>query len=578
MSRLAAMSWLLLCLGCMGFSQVAAAAIRTVVEPRLVDEMETVRLTLRADGASRGDAPDLSPLERDFEVLGTQTSSRIRIVNGRTTSLLEYQINLRPRRTGEIIIPALKMGDQTSKEIRLVVRPLDPSVRRTIEQLVFFESELNTDPVYVQAETILSRRLHYSSGVQIYSDLPGIPQVENAVVIPLGDAKSSSILHQGRRYSVIEQRFAIFPERSGTLEIPSISVTSSVRMQTGGRTRRSGIRVSTQAMTVEVLAVPETYPADQPWLPAKKVELQQDWKPRSATWDVGEPVSWELGLSVVGNTASAIPPLGATPPASHFKVYPEAPIMAEDATGESVIGQRSETYALIPTAPGQIVLPSLAVTWWDTTTDQLQVTELNPRSVTIVGEATPDVQIRAPADSAAARTTVAESTWSLGQVSAAFIAIIVAIVVAISLAVRYLVLPTMQRDTPLARAVRPIWQRVSAARTSAETTSLRALERACRGSDLVLIRRALNTYLAAVYSCSVSLALRQFRRDTDAAALLDELNATLYAGTADQQDTSTPAESARQRIDPIDILLLAKRAKRSRRSIKKAPLPPLFST
>jgi hypothetical protein len=136
----------------------------------------------------------------------------------------------------------------------------------------------------------------------------------------------------------------------------------------------------------------------------------------------------------------------------------------------------------------------------------------------------------------------------------------------------------MQRDTPLARAVRPIWQRVSAARTSAETTSLRALERACRGSDLVLIRRALNTYLAAVYSCSVSLALRQFRRDTDAAALLDELNATLYAGTADQQDTSTPAESARQRIDPIDILLLAKRAKRSRRSIKKAPLPPLFST
>ena len=186
----------------MGFAQVAAAAIRTVVEPRLVDEMETVRLTLRADGASRGDAPDLSPLERDFEVLGTQTSSRIRIVNGRTTSLLEYQINLRPRRTGEIIIPALKMGDQTSKEIRLVVRPLDPSVRRTIEQLVFFESELNTDPVYVQAESILSRRLHYSSGVQIYSDLPGIPQVENAVVIPLGDAKSSSILHQGRRYSL----------------------------------------------------------------------------------------------------------------------------------------------------------------------------------------------------------------------------------------------------------------------------------------------------------------------------------------------------------------------------------------
>jgi hypothetical protein len=89
----------------------------------------------------------------------------------------------------------------------------------------------------------------------------------------------------------------------------------------------------------------------------------------------------------------------------------------------------------------------------------------------------------------------------------------------------------------------------------------------------------LNTYLAAAYDCSVTEALQHFRRDADAAVLLDELNATLYASNSDAQKNATMlAEKDGQKIDPIDILLLAKRAKRSRRKAAKVPLPPLFST
>ena len=40
--------------------------------------------------------------------------------------------------------------------------------------MVFFQTQLSRNPVYVQAETVLLRRLFYSQGVQIYSDLPGI--------------------------------------------------------------------------------------------------------------------------------------------------------------------------------------------------------------------------------------------------------------------------------------------------------------------------------------------------------------------------------------------------------------------
>jgi hypothetical protein len=219
-------------------ASAAWSALRTFLEPRLIDEMDTVRLTIRADGTAQSEAPDLTPLMDDFEVLGNQTSSRISSVNGRTIASVEYQISLRPRRTGELLVPSLKIGDEFSEEIRLAVRPLDPALKETIENMVFFEAELSRNPVYVQAQTILTRRLFYSQGVQIYSDLPGVPEVDSAVVIPLGETQSRSVIRGGQRYGVIEQKFALFPEQSGRLIIPSISVTSSVRLQTAGRTRR----------------------------------------------------------------------------------------------------------------------------------------------------------------------------------------------------------------------------------------------------------------------------------------------------------------------------------------------------
>ncbi len=560
-----------LLLGILTWAHAATGEIRTIVEPRLVDEMETVRLTLRAEGATRGDSPDLTPLEIDFEVLGTQTSSRISTINGRTNSLLEYQINLRPRRTGEITVPALRVGDQLSEEIVLVVRPLDPGLRRTIERMVFFESELTANPVYVQAETILIRRRYYSNGVQIYSDLPGVPEIENAVVIPLGDTQSSSSLVDGQRYGVIEQQFAIFPERSGTLDIPAISVTSSVRLQSGGRTRRSGIRVSTEALQVEVLPIPDSYPSAQPWLPAQEVELSQAWTPQSATWDVGEPVTWEIELTVTGNAASAIPPVAAIPPESHFKVYPEAPVLDEDATGESVVGHRREGYALIPTAPGQISLPTVSVTWWDTLADELRVTRLEPRSVAIIGELTPEIQ--AEVDSAGELTPPAlaeNDNLSLERLMPLMIATFVVLSLAIA---GYLASPHLRR----ALATNPSWQRLQARHQSAghEARALRALERACRGTDLLQVRRTLSTYLTVIYGCPGPQAQRHFRTDADAAAMLNDLNKALYA-----VDTGAPVEAATEAntngVDPIGILLLAKRARRSGARQNTRALPPLY--
>ena len=345
--------------------------IRATITPRIVDEMETARLTLRVSDTAETEKLDLTSLHTDFEVLGTQTSSQYHSKNGRVESFVEYQINLRPTRTGEITVPPIDIAGESSKPLTLTVRSLDPGVKQAIDRMVFFETDVSPNPVYVQAQTVLTRRLFYSNGVQIYADLPGTPDVTDAVIVPLGDTRSLNLLRDGRRYSVIEQRFAIFPERSGTLIIPEIAITSSVRVQSGDRIRRSGVRIAAEALTVEVMPIPSSYPTDQPWLPATGIRLNDTWTPSAPSYEIGDPVNRKIMVLATDNVGSAIPPLGVTLPASNFRLYPETPVLNDDSSGDIVIGARLENYAIIPTHPGQVYIPPIELTWWDTNNERV---------------------------------------------------------------------------------------------------------------------------------------------------------------------------------------------------------------
>ena len=90
-------------------------------------------------------------MERDFHVLGVNTSSQYRFVNGKAQSWVDYQISLQPKRTGELIIPPIRIGQQSTESIRITVRTLSADMRRKIDALVFYEMELSSDSVYVKA-------------------------------------------------------------------------------------------------------------------------------------------------------------------------------------------------------------------------------------------------------------------------------------------------------------------------------------------------------------------------------------------------------------------------------------------
>ena len=559
-------STLLLVGVCAALPTVAQSALKTFVEPRLVDEMDTIRLTIRKEGSNQSDPPDLTVLDADFEVLGSQTSSRISSINGRTMASVEYQISLRPRRTGELTIPSLDIGGESSEAIVVRVRPMDPAVMDAISRMVFFETELSTNPVYVQAESVLTRRLFYSQGVQIYSDLPGTPEIENAVVIPLGETQSRSVLRAGNRYGVIEQRFAVFPEQSGALTIPAISVTSSVRLQSQGRSRRSGIRVSTEEIALTVLPIPPDYPADAAWLPARDVSVSQRWSPRLPSVDVGDPLSFEIAVRAEGNRGSAIPPMPLPLPTDQFKIYPEAPQMNETADTGTVIGNRQETFALIPTQPGAVSVPELSITWWDTEADRLRQTQVAVAPLSITGQAAlPATEPEAPAAVEPVPTETAEPLVT--RAPSILPVLVFGILILTVLSILYFLIRRFAHLFDSAFSA--LYDRYPAldrrpARIRRQLT--KALLTAARGSDLGRFRQALADYLSHLYELPPGAAMQRFRQLPEARNLLRDLEQAHYA-------TGSAAEP-----DPVMLTALARAEARRQAVDARAPeLPALYS-
>lgn len=373
------------------------AELRAALSAQIIDELDSVQLVVRDIGTRQSETPDLSALADDFHVLGVNTSSQYRFVNGKAQSWVDYQITLQPKRTGELIIPPIGIGQQVTDSIPISVRALSADMRRKIDALVFYEMELSSDSIYVQSQLLLTRRLVYADGVQLYGGQLETPVLDGAQVFALGEGQSSVIQRNGRTMGSYEQRYAIFPEKSGTLTIPSESVTASVRVVDGVSTARKTVRISTQEERVAVRPIPAEYPIDRPWLPAIAVTASVDFEPSPAqAVNVGDTIRRTLTVTVIGNTGTSVPPTALAPNEREFKFYLQPTRIENETFGENLEGYRVEAVDLVPITPGAFGIPGTQITWWNTDTETVMTTDIERRALSVQGPSIVDAIPKLP--------------------------------------------------------------------------------------------------------------------------------------------------------------------------------------
>ena len=377
-NRLVAVAILLLALG----ASLAHSAVTATVDRNRVALGDTVRLSITADDNENLDEDELRVLRGDFDILQRSTSSNTSIINGEVSHSRQMNVDLAPRREGNLQIPAMRFGQSVTPAITIAVGPASDTP--TGGQTVVFEAEVDAREVYVQGQVILTLRVQQAVNLEGRSISP--LDLENAFVKPL-EQRSFQRVIDGRPWLVDEIRYAIFPEQSGTLEIPAQVFSGRI-----DRGRRSFfdlggggqlVRRTTAPITVEVLPKPSNYPAAD-WLPAQNLTLQETWSTPPEQLQVGESATRTIRIIGEGLQGAQLPPILFTAPEG-LKYYPDQPVISEEEIAGGLEGIREDSAAIVPTRAGSYVIPEIRIPWWNTTTQTLEYAVLPQRQITATG-------------------------------------------------------------------------------------------------------------------------------------------------------------------------------------------------
>ena len=379
------MCWLVVAmLPSFAFAQVTARVDRNSM---VIDE--TLTLTISKNGTSFFSDPNLEPLTRDFRVLGQSQSSNTKIINGSASSSVEWHVSLSPRRTGKLDILPISVGKEKTNPLSIQVREARQPTTKAESAPIYIETEIDADSVYVQSQVILTLRLFSAVEARIVD--PADPEIEDALVKRLGEDASYEKLVNDKAFKVFERKYVIFPQKSGTLEIPPLVVDVILPSRQRTRsffdqlsTRGENVKLRSKAEEITVLEKLPEYPAAAIWLPTSQLIIDDKWSNNSQELNVGESTTITISLAAGGLMGEQLPPVEFQE-SNGLKLYQGKAEVDNIITANGINGIRRESIALIPTQTGTFELPEIRIPWWNKTLKKIEYAVIPARQLVVKG-------------------------------------------------------------------------------------------------------------------------------------------------------------------------------------------------
>jgi hypothetical protein len=384
-----------------------AADVQATLDRDSVQMGDTVTLNLRVNHAGGNvQAPDLSALNKDFEILGTSQNSSLSIVNGTTTSTLTFGVALRPRHEGVLQIPALTVDGSQTAPLQLHVTAASPAAAASAGADVFMEAQVEPRQAYVGQQLSYVVRLYYA--LNISGGSLDTPQVDGMDVSRVGNDLNYDTERGGRQYHVLERRYALVPQHAGQLDIPALNFQGDAVDPNDPNSffgASTPVSARAPAVAVDVRAAPADW-GNAAWLPARQLSLTLDgWPDAGAQVRVGQPLNVTLNLQATGLPFEVLPAL-SLPSLDGATVYPDKPVTGSRDAGPWIVGRRQQAFAIVPERAGTLTVPAITLKWWNVLTDRMEVAQIPAHSVTVL-PATGGMAAPPPGPAVAASTQVA---------------------------------------------------------------------------------------------------------------------------------------------------------------------------
>jgi hypothetical protein len=511
---------------------VLLADVTATLDRDRIVQGETVTLTIQTNNPQQNLDPNLDQLQNEFIVLDRRSETQMSIVNGQQSAVMRLLLTLEPKRAGELQIPALQLGDQTTRPMDLFVEE-PPEVPEGEMPPVFIEIEIDPQdgPYYVHAQMRLTVRVFYLANLTEAAITP--PEPANASVRLLDEVPFQA--ERGDvRYRVLERHYAVFPERSGPLVIPEMKLTGRLVERRSDRLWQPSVRgrrieAASDPVQLEILPRPASFTGDQ-WIPARQLQATQTISAGDSP-TVGEPVTRTIILDAIGLEENMLTE-AEWPEITGARIYPDQPQGITRDDGRWVLGHKEFRYAVVPEEVGELVLPEIRIQWWDTVNNRQQAAILPEKRLNISPSA---MQIDEPATVAGTPGLIGnntpDATGSLGSYGVSrlwqWLTLVFAVLWLLTLAA------FLRGRNSVTEAA------TTAGQTSeAESALLKKLQTACEQADAGQARKALSRWLKLFGPQDLGGSIVELARQVPDSDLARHLRALDAVGFQDNPSTN----------------------------------------
>lgn len=370
------------------FSNIYAANITAQLDVSPVLVNDTFHLTYTASG-SVDDDPDFSPVKTDFEVLSTQQSSNMSMINGNISRSKTWTLTLIAKEKGIFTIPSISFGSDKAPKVNVVVKAVPVSNTATPNQNFILEMESSQKNGFIQQQFIITVRLLVAQNINNYQFSELTTSNPDTIIYPLGKDQQYKTYRGAKQYIIVEKKFAVFPQKVEKLKVnPFIAaIAINITNQSNGRfydpfnTRTTTKRLHSTSISLNIKDIPAQYTSNN-WLPSSSVRLIEEW-PKNKKHIAGEPITRTITLSANGLTSAQLPEI-AQQSLDGLKQYPDKPESQELQKTDGLITTRKQKIALIPTQAGSYSLPAIKLPWWNTKTNKIETARLPQRTFTVL--------------------------------------------------------------------------------------------------------------------------------------------------------------------------------------------------
>lgn len=430
---------ILLSLNLLWASESFAQTFQATVNRNEVPQGETFLLTLETDDAQNKATPDLSVLNKDFDVYSVGNAYQSTYVNGVSKHSRQWQIILMPKNSGKIEIPSITLGSMKSEPIYLNVAPAQFSQQsnaRGVQQdtpkpKFAVDAEVNNTNPYVQQQINYTFKIYDSGG--LYGETPVLSKDNNDWIIKsAGEPVISSKIINGQQLREIEFNYALFPQKSGLLKTPDFEFNGYylTRSHRGSSAfddifnhgffnmgfsdmfaSRNPVRLQPEPIEINVKPIPAAN-GGYWWLPASEVTLSSEWEDKNPEFRVGEAVTRSIYIKAGGVVDSQLPDIKFAE-IDGVKQYPDKPITMSSQENGNIISVKKFSNVYIPERSGNITIPGVSIDWFNVHAGQLEKAILPPQTIKILPSTngnntealTPQSELSAPQNITSQNTT-----------------------------------------------------------------------------------------------------------------------------------------------------------------------------